>query len=108
KNAMPTDKPTFDFYIDTVKRLSPESEWCGAGIGADQLIVNEWCVAAGGHARAGLEDNVRLERNTLTPSNAALVKRVVDLCDQYERPVATWQQAREILGLNQPANPRLN
>ena len=101
KNAMPTDKPTFDFYIDTVKRLSPDSEWCAAGIGANQLVVNEWCVAAGGHARAGLEDNVRLDRETLAPSNASLIQRVVDLCEQYERPVADWKQARKMLGLRE-------
>jgi uncharacterized protein (DUF849 family) len=40
---------------------------------------------------------MRLNRNTLAPSNAALVQRAADLCDKYERPVATWQQAREIL-----------
>ena len=102
KNAMPVDRPTFDFYIETVKRLLPGAEWCAAGIGAGQLTINEWTVAAGGHARAGLEDNVRLDRETLAPSNAALVKRVVELCDNYERPVATWQQARDILEL-QPA-----
>ncbi|EWG99590.1 3-keto-5-aminohexanoate cleavage protein [Halomonas sp. BC04] len=28
-----------------------------------------------------------------------LVERTVALCEKYERPVATWQQAREILGL---------
>ena len=56
-------------------------------------------MAAGGHARTGLEDNVRLDRETLAPSNAALVRRVTELCDRYERPVATWRQAREMLGL---------
>jgi len=99
KNAMPVDRPTFDFYIETVKRLLPDAEWCAAGIGAGQLTINEWTVAAGGHARAGLEDNVRLDRDTLAPSNAALVQRVVDLCAKHERPVATPAQAREILGL---------
>lgn len=99
KNAMPVDKETFDFYIKTVKRLVPDAEWCGAGIGSNQIVLNEWCVANGGHARTGLEDNIRLDRNTLAPSNAALVKRVTELCDKYERPVATWQQAREILDL---------
>ena len=69
------------------------------GIGKDQITLNDWAVSAGGHARTGLEDNVRLDRETLAPSNAALVKRVVELCDKYERPVATWQQAREILEL---------
>ncbi|MEM1285019.1 MAG: 3-keto-5-aminohexanoate cleavage protein, partial [Pseudomonadota bacterium] len=47
----------------------------------------------------GLEDNVRLDRNTLAPSNAALVKRTVEICEAHQRPVATWQQAREMLGL---------
>ena len=99
KNAMPTDKDVFDYYIKTVERLFPSAEWCAAGIGANQLAVNEWCVSQGGHTRTGLEDNVRLDKTTLAPSNAALVKRVVDLCDKYERPVATWSQARKILDL---------
>ncbi len=99
KNAMPVDKETFDFYVQTVKRLAPEAEWCGAGIGPGQIVLNEWAIAAGGHTRTGLEDNLRLDRNTKAPSNAALVKRAVELCEKYERPVATWQQAREILEL---------
>ncbi|MDA8767270.1 3-keto-5-aminohexanoate cleavage protein, partial [Planktomarina temperata] len=49
--------------------------------------------------RAGLEDNVRLDRNTLAPSNAALIARAAELCTRYERPVASLAQAREILGL---------
>jgi 3-carboxy-cis,cis-muconate cycloisomerase len=65
-----------------------------AGIGPGQIVLNEWCVAAGGHARTGLEDNVRLDRDRLAPSNAALVRRVVELCERHERPVATWAQAR--------------
>ena len=89
KNAMPVDRPVFDFYIETLKRLAPDAEWCGAGIGPNQIVLNEWCVAAGGHARTGLEDNLRLDRDTLAPSNAALVRRVVELCEKYERPVAT-------------------
>jgi len=99
KNAMPVDRPVFDFYVETLKRLSPDSEWCGAGIGPNQLVLNEWCVSSGGHARTGLEDNLRLDRNTLAPSNAALVSRVVELCEKYERPVATPAQARALLGL---------
>jgi uncharacterized protein (DUF849 family) len=34
-------------------------------------------------------------------SNAALVRRAVELFDKHERPVATWAHAREILGLRQ-------
>jgi uncharacterized protein (DUF849 family) len=100
KNAMPVDRDVFDYYIHTVKRLFGENvPWCAAGIGSNQIVLNEWAIAAGGHARTGLEDNVRLDRERLAPSNAALVERAADLCRTYGRPVATWQQAREILGI---------
>ena len=100
KNAMPADRVAFDFMIATVKRLfGDDAPWCAAGIGPAQFVVNQWCVESGGHARTGLEDNVRLDRDRLAPSNAALVRRVVDLCDRAGRPVATWAQARARLGL---------
>ncbi|MDF2235745.1 3-keto-5-aminohexanoate cleavage protein [Albimonas sp. CAU 1670] len=100
RNAMPVDREVFDFYIATVKRLfGANAPWCAAGIGAHQLTLNEWAVTSGGHARTGMEDNVRLDRTTLAPSNAALVRRVVDLCARHDRPVATPAQARRLLGL---------
>jgi len=100
KNAMPVDRDVFDYYLRTVKRLFGENApWCAAGIGSNQIVLNEWAIAAGGHARTGLEDNVRLDRERLAPSNAALVARAAELCRKYGRPVATWQQAREILGI---------
>ncbi len=100
KNAMPVDRHVFDFYVQTVHRLfGVDAPWCAAGIGANQVVLNEWAITQGGHVRTGLEDNVRLDKQTLAPSNAALVKRAADLCAQHERPVATWHEAREILGL---------
>lgn len=107
KNAMPVDQDVFDYYIKTVARLAPGAEWCAAGIGRHQLTLNEWCVAAGGHCRTGLEDNVRLDAQTLAPSNAALVQRVVELCDAYQRPVATVAQARQMLELEPFKEPSL-
>lgn len=103
KNAMPVDRDVFDYYIHTVKRLfGADAPWCAAGIGQNQLTLNEWAIAAGGHARTGLEDNVRLDRDRLAPSNAALVRRAAEICEKNSRPVATWQEARRILGLPQP------
>ena len=99
KNAMPADERVFDFYIETLKRLSPDAQWCAAGIGPAQLTINEWSIAKGGHTRTGMEDNVRFDRNTLAPSNAALVKRAVAICENHGRSVATWREARNILGL---------
>lgn len=103
KNAMPVDREVFDFYVRTVRRIAPDATWCGAGIAGGQILLNEWSITAGGHTRTGLEDNVRLDRERLAPSNAALVRRAVELCEKYERPVASWQEARRILGLREAA-----
>jgi len=99
KNAMPVDRETFEFYIKTLNRLTPDATWTGAGIGKDQITLNAWSLELGGHCRTGLEDNVRLDRTTLAPSNAALVKRVVDLCGRYGRRPATVREARSLLKL---------
>jgi 3-keto-5-aminohexanoate cleavage enzyme len=99
KNAMPVDREAFEFYIKTLNRLAPDATWTGAGIGKDQITLNEWSLEFGGHCRTGLEDNVRLDRMTLAPSNASLVKRVVELCGRYGRRPATVQEARALLKL---------
>ncbi|MEZ5774039.1 MAG: 3-keto-5-aminohexanoate cleavage protein [Hyphomicrobiaceae bacterium] len=99
KNAMPVDRETFEFYVATVRRLAPDATWTGAGIGRDQITLNHWALELGGHCRTGLEDNVRLDRETLAPSNAALVKRCAELCGTYERHVASVAEARTLLRL---------
>lgn len=99
KNAMPVDRETFEYYVATVRRLAPDATWTGAGIGKDQLTLNHWSLELGGHCRTGLEDNVRWDKTTLAPSNAALVKRVADLCAQYGRRAATVAEARALLSL---------
>jgi uncharacterized protein (DUF849 family) len=99
KNAMPVDHDVFDFYITTLKRLDPGATWTGAAIGRDQLTLARWSLAAGGHCRTGFEDNVRLDKDTLAPSNAALVRQVVDLCARYDRHPASVAEARRLLSL---------
>ena len=105
KNAMPVDRDVFEFYVKTLKRLAPEATWTGAGIGRDQLKLARWSLELGGHCRTGLEDNVRLDKDTLAPSNAALVRQVAELCGEYGRRVATAAEARALLGLA-PASER--
>jgi 3-keto-5-aminohexanoate cleavage enzyme len=99
KNAMPVDRDVFEFYVKTLRRLSPKATWTGAGIGRDQMTLARWSLELGGHCRTGMEDNVRLDRDTLAPSNAALVRAVVRLCGEHGRPVATAAQARALLSL---------
>jgi 3-keto-5-aminohexanoate cleavage enzyme len=105
KNAMPVDRETFEYYIKTLKRLAPDATWTGAGIGRDQITLNHWSLELGGHVRTGLEDNVRIDKTTLAPSNAALVKRVTDLCEGYGRRPATVAEARELLRLKPALQP---
>ena len=99
KNAMPVDRETFEFYVETVRRLAPDATWTGAGIAKDQLTVSKWALELGGHCRTGLEDNIRWDKSRLAASNAELVKRVADLCGEYDRTVATVAEARQLLGL---------
>ena len=99
KNAMPVDREVFEFYVKTLKRLAPDATWTGAGIGRDQQKLIRWSLELGGHCRTGLEDNVRLDRDTLAPSNAALVRQAAQLCAEYGRRPATPAEARQLLGL---------
>jgi uncharacterized protein (DUF849 family) len=99
KNAMPVDRAAFEFFVSTLKRLDPSATWTGAGIGKDQVTVSRWSAELGGHCRTGLEDNVRMDRETLAPSNAALVRQTAELCAQYGRRVASAAEARRILSL---------
>ena len=99
KNAMPVDREVFDFYVKTLQRLSPRATFTGAGIGRDALTVARWSMAAGGHVRTGMEDNVRLDKDTLAPSNAALVRQVAAEMAAHGRRPATATEARAILGL---------
>jgi 3-keto-5-aminohexanoate cleavage enzyme len=99
QNAMPADREVLAFYVQTLRRLSPHATWTGAGIGRDQLTLARWSLELGGHCRTGMEDNVRLDRDTLAPSNAALVRQVVALCEAHGRHAATPAETRALLGL---------
>src|SRR5205807_6938654 len=99
KNAMPVDRASFEFYARTLKRLAPDATWTGAGIGRDQVTLVRWSLELGGHCRTGLEDNVRIDRRTLAPSNAALVRQAVEQCSEFGRRPASVAEARRLLSL---------
>ena len=99
KHALPARKEILEFELSQLKQLAPDATWTAAGIGRYQIEVNRWALELGGHCRTGLEDNIRMDRNTLAPSNAALVTRTAELCAEYGRRPATCAEAREILSL---------
>ncbi|MDE2571747.1 MAG: 3-keto-5-aminohexanoate cleavage protein [bacterium] len=84
--------------VDVVRRLPAGCTWSVAGIGRAQLQLAATAIAMGGHVRVGLEDNLYYAKGRLA-RNEELVARVARLAGELQRPVATPQEAREILGL---------
>lgn len=98
-NAMPAKRSILEFLVSELKDIMPDATWTAAGIARHQLTVNEWALEMGGHARTGLEDNIKYDQTRIAKDNAELVSRVADLATKYNRPVANAKLAREILGL---------
>jgi 3-keto-5-aminohexanoate cleavage enzyme len=84
--------------VHLVESIPDAAPWSVCAIGRAQLPMNAHAIAMGGHARTGLEDNLWYRRG-VPASNAMLVERVRQLSELMDRPVATPDQAREILGL---------
>jgi len=83
-----------------VAEMPGDWTWALAGIGRHQLPANAMAIAAGGHVRVGLEDNIWWDRARTTPaSNEQLVKRVARLAEELERPLATPAEVRSRLDL---------
>ena len=79
--------------------LPPKATWSNIGIGRGQLPMAMMALIMGGHIRVGMEDSIYLRRGELAKSNAQIVERVVRLAKEYERPIASPDEARTILGL---------
>lgn len=97
KWAMPATASAVDFMVDL---LPPGATWSAFGVGASQFPMAAIAVAAGGHVRVGLEDNLYLSKGCLAPSNASLVERAVHVIEALGATVATPSQARSILHLS--------
>jgi 3-keto-5-aminohexanoate cleavage enzyme len=100
KNALPARRELLEFLAGELEAVLPGSTWTAAGIGRHQLTVNRWSLELGGHARTGLEDNVRFDDARLAKSNAELVARVAEVAREYGRHAAKPAEARALLGLS--------
>jgi 3-keto-5-aminohexanoate cleavage enzyme len=80
-------------------RLPEGSTWTCTGIGRWHMPVAMTALALGGNVRLGFEDNVFYHRGVLARENAELVRRVVRLAAEWDRPAATPDEARRLLKL---------
>ena len=81
-----------------ISLLPGDAEWSVGGIGAQQVRMTLFGIAAGGHVRVGLEDNLYYKKGQLA-TNAQLVERAARIARDAGRETATPAEAREILGL---------
>jgi 3-keto-5-aminohexanoate cleavage enzyme len=91
--------PSVENVLQLLKEFPAESMWLCSAIGPFQLPLTTLATLMGGHVRVGLEDNVYFARRQKAKSNAELVQRAVRIAHELNRPVATAEQARSMLGL---------
>jgi 3-oxoadipate:acetyl-CoA acetyltransferase len=85
-----------------VDALPHGSTWAGAGIGRFQFPTNALALAMGGNVRVGLEDNLFVDVAKEHPAtNLGLVERLARLAAALERPLATPEEARRLIGLRE-------
>ncbi len=95
KGALPA---TIENLVHLKNSIPKNATWTVAGIGPAQLPMATHAILMGGHVRVGLEDNIFYEKGDLA-SNERLVERMVDLSNILGRPVATPDEARNLLKL---------
>lgn len=85
-----------------MKLLPPKAMLSVIGVGACQNAMTTLAILLGNHVRVGLEDNFFYGPHELATSNAQMVERIVRIAKELGRPIATPEQAREMLGLGKP------
>jgi 3-oxoadipate:acetyl-CoA acetyltransferase len=80
--------------------LPAGTTWSVGGLGRYQLDANVMGIAAGGHVRVGLEDNIHFDRGgSDLADNQRLVARIARIAREMGREPATPAEARAIIGL---------
>jgi 3-keto-5-aminohexanoate cleavage enzyme len=82
-----------------VDQLPEGWTWSVCALGRHQIPMAAVATVMGGHVRVGFEDNVYLRRGELAKSNADLVRKAANIARELERPIATPDDARKILGI---------
>lgn len=91
--------------VDLARRIPEGWSWSATGIGRSHLTVTAATLALGGHVRTGFEDTLHLGPGRRAVDNAELIDRVARLGAELGRPLATPEQARQLLGVPRPPSP---
>lgn len=89
-------------FIDRIEDLPVPREEVVVNVtsmGPTQLPITTMAMAMGLNVRVGMEDNVFYRRGEPLRENAQLVERAVRIAGELDRPPATPEQARELLGI---------
>jgi 3-keto-5-aminohexanoate cleavage enzyme len=79
--------------------IPPGATWSVCAVGIAVYALSPVAIATGGHVRVGFEDCVHIRSGVLAESNAQIVAKMVRICEEMGRDVATPAEAREILGI---------
>lgn len=85
--------------VNFVDNLPANTEWQALAVGRYQLPLTTMAITMGGHVRVGMEDNVYYRKGELAESNAQLVRRTARIADELDRPIASPEETRDLLGL---------
>lgn len=79
--------------------LPPDHTWSACGVGPNQFpCIMQACID-GGHMRVGLEDNTRVPGGELAKGSFEQVKWAAKIAQVLDRPVASPDEARQMLSL---------
>jgi len=92
--GLPPTKESLDAYVAMLD--GTELPWMVGVLGGDvTATLAELAIERGGHVRVGLEDYA----GSRQPTNEELIAEIVAMARRHHRPLATSEQAAEMIGL---------
>ncbi len=99
--SLHTAPATFLNLCAALNDLPARSVWAATGLGDFQLKINAAAILMGGNVRVGVEDNIYYDyARTKLSTNVEQVERICRLAGEFQRPIATPEEARAMLGLD--------
>ncbi len=77
------------------------TSWSATGIGRSHLPIMATALAAGGHLRVGMEDNLVYAKGQPVQDNDELVARAARIATEMQRPPMSTDEARRLLGVKE-------